>query len=103
MPQRPPTLSSKKLVLSIWFRGSRPAFSMLTSAFRLCFRNSLPTVKRLSILSVKREWITFGISHSMAPRGHQMTNFCSEQIVGFAWSPDGKTLGVLRQHTESDV
>jgi len=36
-------------------------------------------------------------------KGHQMTNFSSEQIVGFAWSPDGKTLGVLRQHTESDV
>jgi eukaryotic-like serine/threonine-protein kinase len=36
-------------------------------------------------------------------KGHQTTNFSSEQIVGFAWSPDGKTLGVLRQHTESDV
>ena len=36
-------------------------------------------------------------------KGHQMTNFSSEQIAGFAWSADGKTLGVLRQQTESDV
>jgi eukaryotic-like serine/threonine-protein kinase len=36
-------------------------------------------------------------------KGRQMTNFSSEQIAGFAWSPDGKTLGILRQHTESDV
>jgi len=36
-------------------------------------------------------------------KGRQITNFGSEQIASFAWSPDGKTLGVLRQHTESDV
>ncbi len=36
-------------------------------------------------------------------KGRQMTNFSSERIAGFAWSPDGKTLGVLRRHTESDV
>jgi len=35
--------------------------------------------------------------------GRQITNFTSEQIEGFGWSPDGKTLGVLRSHTESDV
>src|SRR5579863_984116 len=34
---------------------------------------------------------------------HQITNFDSEQILSFAWSPDGKSLGVLRGHTDSDV
>jgi serine/threonine protein kinase/Tol biopolymer transport system component len=35
--------------------------------------------------------------------GHQITNFTSEQITSFHWSPDGKNLGVLRNHSESDV
>jgi serine/threonine protein kinase len=35
--------------------------------------------------------------------GHQITNFASEQISAFHWSPDGKNLGVLRNHSESDV
>jgi eukaryotic-like serine/threonine-protein kinase len=36
-------------------------------------------------------------------RGHQITNFQSDGIQNFYFSPDGKTLGLLRQHTESDV
>jgi eukaryotic-like serine/threonine-protein kinase len=35
--------------------------------------------------------------------GRQITNFTSEQIQRFYWSPDGKTLAVLRGHSESDV
>ncbi len=35
--------------------------------------------------------------------GHQITKFPSEQILSFHWSPDGKNLGVLRGHTDSDV
>jgi serine/threonine protein kinase len=35
--------------------------------------------------------------------GRQITNFDSEQIFSFHWSPDGKNLGVLRGHTDSDV
>jgi len=35
--------------------------------------------------------------------GHQITHFTSEQILSFHWSPDGKKLGILRGHTDSDV
>lgn len=35
--------------------------------------------------------------------GQQITHFNSEQILSFHWSPDGKNLGVLRGHTDSDV
>jgi len=35
--------------------------------------------------------------------GRQITHFNSEQITSFHWSPDGKNLGVLRGHTDSDV
>ena len=36
-------------------------------------------------------------------RGHQITNFKSDAISSFRFSPDGKTIGVLRSHVESDV
>jgi eukaryotic-like serine/threonine-protein kinase len=36
-------------------------------------------------------------------RGRQITNFESDGIQNFRFSPDGKTLGVFREHTESDV
>jgi len=36
-------------------------------------------------------------------RGRQITHFESDQIQALHFSPDGKTLGVFRQHIESDV
>jgi eukaryotic-like serine/threonine-protein kinase len=35
--------------------------------------------------------------------GRQITNFTSGRINGFRWSPDGKWLGVMREHDISDV
>ena len=35
--------------------------------------------------------------------GRMITNFSSEQIKDFHWSPDGKKLGLIRGHSESDV
>ncbi len=35
--------------------------------------------------------------------GHQITNFTTEQIAQFEWSPDGKTLAVARVQRTSDV
>jgi serine/threonine protein kinase len=35
--------------------------------------------------------------------GHQITQFTSDSIFGFGWSPDGKNLAVGRGHVESDV
>jgi eukaryotic-like serine/threonine-protein kinase len=35
--------------------------------------------------------------------GRRITNFNSEQIIDFRWSPDGKNLGMLRTHSDSDV
>jgi len=35
--------------------------------------------------------------------GHRITNFTSEQIDSFHWSPDGKKLGILRGHSDSEV
>ena len=35
--------------------------------------------------------------------GHQITQFKSDKISSFQFSPDGKTLGLLRSHTDSDA
>ena len=35
--------------------------------------------------------------------GRQITAFDSEQIFNFRWSPDGRSLCILRGHTDSDV
>lgn len=35
--------------------------------------------------------------------GHFFTNFPSEHDIEFHWSPDGKSLAILRGHVESDV
>jgi eukaryotic-like serine/threonine-protein kinase len=35
--------------------------------------------------------------------GHQITNFASQHIAEFQWSPDGKTLAVTRVQNTSDV
>ena len=35
--------------------------------------------------------------------GHQITNFRADEISWFRYSPDGKTIGLLRRHPESDV
>ena len=35
--------------------------------------------------------------------GHQITNFTSQHIAEFQWSPDGKTLAVARAQETSDV
>jgi len=35
--------------------------------------------------------------------GHLITQFDSEQIFNFRWSPDGRSICVLRGHTDSDV
>jgi len=34
---------------------------------------------------------------------HRITNFSSDTTHVFYWSPDGKTLGLVRRHTESDA
>jgi hypothetical protein len=36
-------------------------------------------------------------------QGRQITSFPADSIVQFQFSPDGKNLGVLREHNESDV
>jgi Tol biopolymer transport system component len=35
--------------------------------------------------------------------GRQITNFPAELITAYHWSPDGKSIAMVREHTDSDV
>jgi len=35
--------------------------------------------------------------------GRRITNFNADEFRWYGYSPDGKTLGVMRNHAESDV
>ena len=36
--------------------------------------------------------------------GHQLTNFTKEEFIqSWSFSPDGKSLGMIRSHVESDA
>ena len=35
--------------------------------------------------------------------GHQITDFKSELIRDFDWSPDGRKIAIIRGHIDSDV
>jgi hypothetical protein len=37
------------------------------------------------------------------PRGRQITNFRTDQILGLQWSPDGKSIGILSRRIDADV
>ena len=58
-----------------------------------------------AIISVVREGSTDNLwrqSLDGSP-GRRITNFHGDKIEFFEFSPDGKTLGVMRTHNESDV
>lgn len=35
--------------------------------------------------------------------GHKLTNFDSEHVLNFRWSVDGKSLAVLRGHSDTNI
>jgi len=42
-------------------------------------------------------------SHNLRKYGRQLTNFKTDRIRSFRWSPDGKSSGVLCERVEGDV
>ena len=55
------------------------------------------------IPSTKAARTICGYSRWMVLAADQITDFKSDTISSFRFSPDGKTIGVLRSHVESDV
>jgi len=45
----------------------------------------------------------FWVSSVDGSTGHRVTEFEPDRIKDFHWSPDNKTLGLLRTHNDSDV
>ena len=62
-----------------------------------------PDGKALAFVTEEKGVDNIRIQPLDGSKGRQLTNFTSEQIQDFRWSPDGKSLAVLRYSATSDV
>ncbi len=75
------------------FHGSSPDASFQFS----------PDGKALAFVLEERGVDNIWLQPLDGSNGHPITNFKSEEITGFRWSPDAKHLAVGRNHNSSDV
>src|ERR1022692_4973411 len=100
-----PTISKPRGQRSPWFLLI-PARSCECSSTTRGIRGnpaSAPTAKVSSTLSVKREWTICGCNRWTGGPGRQLTNFGSLKIYSYQWSPDGKSLALVRGDSPSDL
>ncbi len=62
-----------------------------------------PDSSALSYIEAKNGVWNIWVQPTDGSAARQATNFTSEEIFGFAWSPDGKQIAVSRGNTSSDV
>ncbi len=99
-----PSAGHGSIVVAPLESGSKPQIRML-EADSQCVGLPGFTPDGTAIISVVREGSTDNLwrqSLDGSP-GRRITNFHGDKIEFFEFSPDGKTLGVMRTHNESDV
>jgi eukaryotic-like serine/threonine-protein kinase len=62
-----------------------------------------PDGKSVALITVDNGADNIWLQPIDGSKGHTITNFKADQIIDFRWSPDAKSLAVLRYHRESDV
>ena len=62
-----------------------------------------PDGKNVGLLTMENGADNIWLQPIDGSKGRLITNFKSDQIIDFRWSPDSKSLGVLRSHRDSDV
>jgi Tol biopolymer transport system component len=62
-----------------------------------------PDGKSVGLLTMENGADNIWLQPIDGSKGRLITNFKSDQIIDFRWSPDSKSLGVLRSHRDSDV
>jgi eukaryotic-like serine/threonine-protein kinase len=88
------------------FIGVEPSFNFVFHALGPQLNRSFhftPDGKALALTVEENGVDNIWIQPLDGSKGRRLTSFESEQLIDFRWSPDGKSLGVLRYHTESDV
>ena len=97
-----------KLVLLSLDAGPQPPRRILdpnplVSGFPAISPDSKSVVYSIRENGVENLWLQPIDGAGPGSGGRRITNFSADEIYWYAYSPDGKTLGVLRGHTESDV
>jgi eukaryotic-like serine/threonine-protein kinase len=95
---------AKKLIFVPLNEGSNPRVSQLTPDSRIIQgpvftpggKAVVYTIRDVGVHNLWRQPLDGSPSH-------RITDFRADEIQTFEFSPDGKTLGVMRTHTESDV
>jgi Tol biopolymer transport system component len=85
------------MVIRLVCRGS--ASFMPKSSLRFCGARG----KALTFVVEEKGVDNIWLQPLDGSNGHAITNFKSEEITGFRWSPDAKHLAVGRNHNSSDV
>jgi serine/threonine protein kinase len=104
---------SQKIVLQSVDESSKPSTRMIVpdATRNFVFHGSSPEAsfqftpdgKALAFVAEEKGVDNIWLQPLDGSTGHQITNFRSEEITGFRWSPDAKRLAVVRHHNSSDV
>jgi eukaryotic-like serine/threonine-protein kinase len=93
-----------KIVLVPLDAGPRPALQLLDPDPRVTQNPRFTPAGNAVVYSIRENGVdNLWLQPLDGSYGRQITNFQADAIDHFEFSPDGKSLGVFRQHTESDV
>ena len=93
-----------KIVLVPLDAGPRPAVRLIDPDPRVTHNPAFSPAGDAIVYPIRENGVdNLWLQPLDGSRGRRITNFQSDQIHEFEFSRDGKTLGVFREHTESDV
>jgi Tol biopolymer transport system component len=93
-----------QIVLTTLDRGQKPQLKFLDVDPRFrAFSRFAPDGKAMVFTIHESGADNLWLQPLDGSKGRPITNFTDDEIQYFAYSPDGKTLGVMRTHTDSDV
>jgi Tol biopolymer transport system component len=99
-----PKTTAGKLVMVSLDAGPKPRVSFLDADPRFADAPQFtPDGKALAYIIFEKGTGNLWMQPLNGSAGRQLTDFRGDVIQYFRYSPDGKSLGVMRTHTESDV
>jgi serine/threonine protein kinase len=104
MPSKDPRLTVGKLALVPLNAGPKPQVKFLDPDPRFAKSSKFtPDGKGLVYVIHEKGADNLWLQPLDGSRGRQITDFQDDAIQYYLFSPDGKSLGVMRTHTESDI
>ena len=89
--------------IALFDLGSTRPLRMIDASHYLCGVQFTPDRKSIAYAVRENGLDNVWVQPLDGSAGHRITDFKSEQIWSFRLSPDGKSLGILRGHFDSDV